>query len=154
MGAGSTVLAYLAVAASGSEGLAQLGVFSAVGVGVALLVSMTLLPQLLDSSIEKTDTATAVPVKLQHFVWPLVLMLGSGVLFVADDQLWSDDLSALTPLPAATLERDKVLRAEFGAPDIRYLLLLQSADREELLAATESVTASLRQHGGRQGGKC
>ena len=148
LGAGSTVLAYLAVAASGSEGLAQLGVFSAVGVSVALLVSMTLLPALLGdvTSVSDESAISAEPVRLRHHVWLLILLLGGSVLFRGADHLWSDDLSALTPLPAETIERDRALRAEFGAPDIRYLLLLQSQDLDSLLKETLRVTELLRLH--------
>ena len=148
LGAGSTVLAYLAVAASGSEGLAQLGVFSAVGVSVALLVSMTLLPALIGdvASVSDEPSISSEPVRLRHHVWLLILLLGGSVLFRGADHLWSDDLSALTPLPAETIERDRALRAEFGAPDIRYLLLLQSQDLESLLKETLRVTELLRLH--------
>lgn len=148
LGAGSTVLAYLAIAASGSEGLAQLGVFSAVGVSIALLVSMTLLPALLRDVNPSSDESVASPepARLRHHIWLLVLLLGGAVLFRGADHLWSDDLSALTPLPAKTIERDRALRAEFGAPDIRYLVLLQSKDRDYLLKETLRVTEFLRRH--------
>src|SRR5690606_34629661 len=47
LGALSTAVAYLAIALSGSEGLAQLGVFTATGVIVAALVTRFWLPSLL-----------------------------------------------------------------------------------------------------------
>jgi predicted exporter len=151
LGAASTVLAYCAVAATGSLGLAQLGLFSAVGVSIALLASVSLVPWLLDGltpvgTLPERDLAAAF--SLSHRAWlpALVLALCLMILAVVGQSrvIWSDDLAALTPLPAATIAQDRVLRQRFGAPDIRYLVLLQSADKQQVLRHTEQLAAGLR----------
>jgi predicted exporter len=151
LGAMSTVLAYCAVAAAGSLGLAQLGLFSAVGVAVALLASVSLVPALLKVFDDRDKTAESAVIEtysLSHRVWLPALVLALGVLglvvFGQSRAIWSDDLSALTPLPTATIARDRALRQQFGAPDIRYLILLQAADKEQVLQQTERLATDLR----------
>ncbi|MDG1462059.1 MAG: MMPL family transporter, partial [Gammaproteobacteria bacterium] len=147
IGALSTVLAFLAISISGSSGLAQLGLFSAVGVATALLVSVTLLPAVIRYSHSRVSEEL-VPgarrnLSLRHWGWLPLLILGSSMLVYKGASLWTDDLSTLTPLSKEVLVRDQSLRKNFGAPDIRYLILLKSSSKEILLQQTEALALQL-----------
>ena len=80
----------------------------------------------------------------------LLTVLALGVLWAAPGPFWENNLAALTPVPEALLRRDGELRAELGAPDVRYLLVLEGADAEAVLQASErlgSALAPLRERG-------
>lgn len=147
LGALSTVLAYLALAASGSRGLAQLGCLSAVGVVVALYATRTLLPALLPTPepIDASGPGGAEPESrpaLRQSIWLTGLVAGA-VALTAQDGVWTNDLASLTPLPPETLQKDNALRDAFGAPDIRFLLLLQAGAEETALQLTEKLQKRL-----------
>src|SRR5690606_16951368 len=57
----------------------------------------------------------------------------------APGAFWQNDLSRLTPVPAADLQRDAQLRAELGAPDVRYMLAVQDTDVEAALFRSERL---------------
>jgi predicted exporter len=141
LGALSTVIGYVAIAASGSRGLAQLGCFSAVGVTIALLATRSLLPGLVkrfgagEPAGEMTPVQPPVP---GHRVWIGVFAAGAALL-ATQDRIWSDDLASLTPLPAETLAEDRALRQALGAPDIRFLVAVVAGSEEAVLRETERV---------------
>jgi predicted exporter len=153
LGAISTVIAYLAIAASGSRGLAQLGCLSAVGVLVAMYATRSLLPILMGRladgrvSVPETgpgQTASAGAPKYRHSIWMTALVFGTvGVLL--QGSIWSNDLSSLTPLPPETLKKDHELRMALGAPDIRHLISLRTESEEKALQRTERLQSRLDQ---------
>jgi predicted exporter len=57
--------------------------------------------------------------------------------------LWNRELSALNPIPAADQALDEQLRAEAGAPDVRYVIVASAPDRESALAAAQTLGALL-----------
>ncbi len=61
-------------------------------------------------------------------------------LLAAPTPLWQNDLSALTPVPPALLKREGELRAALGAPDVRYLLVLEAPTADGVLALSEKIT--------------
>lgn len=148
LGAGSTVLAYLAIAVSGSRGLAQLGCLSAVGVLVAMYATRSLLPMLMRQQDATAHAAAssrqAHPVRLGHAAWLAVLLLGMGAV-IAQGSIWTNDLSSLTPLSPDILRKDRALRVALGAPDIRHLVSLRSESEEQALRRTEYLQTRLEQ---------
>ena len=52
-------------------------------------------------------------------------------------------MSALNPIPAADQALDEQLRAQAGAPDVRYLIVASAPDRESALAAAQTLGARL-----------
>jgi len=148
IGAASTAIAYLGLALTGSSGLAQLAVFSLAGVLVAAIATRWFLPLL---PLRETD-AQEIPVmdeegsvrppRLSYL--PVALaMLACGLGILQVDRFWSDDLSALTPIPAQTLRRDHELRQATGAPDLRYVIISEGSTRDEALSLVEELTAKL-----------
>ncbi len=150
-GAISTCLAYLSFLASGVEGLKQLAVFAIAGLLAAATSTRWLLPALLPMA--HRDLADArLGVALHRLLqktprpWALAPLLGIVAiawLMFSPRPLWDDNLARLTPVPSELLQRDAELRAALGAPDVRYLLVLEAADNEALLQASETLEPAL-----------
>ncbi len=142
----STMIAYLALAFSGSQGLAQLGIFTAAGIAVAMYVTKTWLPLLLDREPQPSTGDAQAPhtPSLRYTVAVVVLI----VAFVAanrslETDLWDDKLSSLSPVPAERLAADLALRSATVTPDMRYQLVLHSDSLESLLRDSESLDVLL-----------
>jgi predicted exporter len=58
--------------------------------------------------------------------------------------VWSSSLSGLSPVSAADQALDQSLRADLGAPNLRYLVVLKAGSREDALERAESVGERLR----------
>lgn len=142
----STMIAYLALAFSGSHGLAQLGIFTAAGIAVAMLVTKTWLPLLLDRDLQPSIGGAQTPhaPSLRYMVAVVVLTVA---LLAADrsleTDLWDDKLSSLSPVPAERLAADSVLRSATATPDMRYQLVLHRDSLESLLRDSESLDVLL-----------
>lgn len=143
LGVASTLCAYGAFLLSGAQGISQLGLFAIGGITGAALATRFLDPSPRDSQAPAAANATAQPRQLQlnHAPWLLALALTLPVLLT--DSPFSNDLSALTPVPAATLAEDTALRQQFGAVDLRYLIALRHRDQDAVLAATERASQVL-----------
>src|SRR5690606_8645532 len=72
-------------------------------------------------------------------------VVAAAVALFAPGAFWQNDLSRLTPVPPADLQRDAQLRAELGAPDVRYMLAIQGADVEEALQRSEQLLPVLQE---------
>lgn len=141
LGAGSTAIAYLAMLFSGASGLAQLGLFSAVGVTTAVLVTRHWLPSLLPAA-EPSPAEPSTPLQTRLRFTPLALALIAvlGLLAVDHKKLvWDDQLSSLSPVGADRITRDGQLRSASATFDMRYQLRLQAASLEELLLQCEQL---------------
>jgi len=143
----SACIAYLAFYASGVSGLQQLASFTIVGLLVAGAATRWLLPATMPAQF--TDVATGAwleraRARLDRLPRPrwlpwAVLILAFGLLWIAPAPFWQNDLAALTPVPPALLQREGELRNALGAPDIRYLLVLDAPDDEQLLMLSEGI---------------
>ena len=78
LGALSTAIAYIALAFSGSDGLAQLGVFTAAGILVAVLVTRTWVPYLLGAQGSADTTAPEVSAVSLRYLPDPPAALGPG----------------------------------------------------------------------------
>ena len=144
----SACIAYFAFFASGVAGLAQLASFTIVGLLVAGAATRWLLPPLLPegfrdvATIAALERARAVLESMPRPRWLpwLVLVLALAMLAAAPSPLWQNDLAALTPVPAALLQREGELRDALGAPDVRYLLVLEAQDDEAVLGLAERIS--------------
>jgi predicted exporter len=151
-GVASTCVAYLAFLFSGVRGLAQLSVFTVTGLAVAGLTTRYLLPWLVPS--HGTDVAASGRLArlwgriagLPRPTWlgALVALLCVGVLALSPRPLWQDELGGLTPVPRALIERDSTLRRELGAPDVRYLLVIQHRDAQGVLERAAAIDPQLQ----------
>ena len=148
----SVCIAYLAFFASGVAGLQQLAVFTIGGLIVAGVCTRWLLPWVVPPAM-RDMAATPGLARAWHFLahlprprWVPWAVAVAGVLVVvfAPGKFWQNDLSALTPIPKAELQRDARLRAELGAPDVRYLLVLRAPTEEGVLVLSEGVAPRMR----------
>ena len=58
--------------------------------------------------------------------------------------MWNDQISSLSPVSQADLALDASLRADMGAPDVRYLVVVSGASRESVLQSAEQVSTVLQ----------
>ena len=65
------------------------------------------------------------------------------MLLAKHDDLWNRELAALNPVSGADQALDIAMRADLGAPDVRYLVVVTADDREAALATSERVAATL-----------
>lgn len=149
----TTVFGALAMALSSFTGLAQLGVLIIAGATAAGVTARFVLPAILPSGLhlrtaKMASHALAMPEALRRVTAGIavtLVMAGLGVAWWGHDRLWNDDLANLTPVPEAAKARDRVLREELGAPDVRYIVVARGANREGALQASESAAAFLQQ---------
>lgn len=151
-GVASTCIAYLTFFVSGVDGLKQLAVFTIAGLATAAASTRWLLPALIDADVHR-DPATSsrlarMWMRIERWPrprWSLLLLAAAAfaVAAFAPAPFWQNDLAKLTPVPADALARDAQLRAELGAPDVRYVLALQGRDTESVLQASERLRPEL-----------
>lgn len=133
-------------------GLAQLGLYSIVGLFTAAAVTRFVLPHLIPTGLRLRDLAVfgSRLLRLQraasHLRWPLVggFVVACVVIATHRDRLWNRELAALSPVPAAEQAMDMRLRADLGAPDVRYLVVATAATVEDALAASERIGKQLQ----------
>ena len=150
-GVASTCVAYLAFLFSGVRGLAQLSVFTVAGLAVAGVTTRYLLPPLVPARSRDAaefavlgrlwDRIAGLPRPL--WLGVVVGLLCIGVLGLSPRPLWQDELGGLTPVPRPLIERDSELRRELGAPDLRYLLVIQGRSDQDVLARAAALDAPL-----------
>ena len=151
LGVLTSVFGFGALLFSGFPGLSQLGLYALSGVVTAALVTRFVLPQLTGTALQMRDL-TPLGRSLQKMIdalhvlrWPVVaLALIAGATLIAERYaLWNPELSALSPITKADQVLDMALRADIGAPDSRYLVVINAADREAALLAAEQTGAQL-----------
>ena len=143
----SACIAYLAFYASGVNGLKQLAVFTIVGLLVAGFSTRYLLPHLLPRRVRDVAgmgwlvTARRWVDQLPRPRWIPLLVAAAIVvmLALAPGPFWQNNLAALTPVPQDMLLRDARLREALGAPDVRYLLVLQAPTEQGVLALSQQL---------------
>src|SRR5690606_15053427 len=152
----STCIGYLAFASAGVDGLLQLAVFTIAGLLTAALATRFALPPLLAPATRDPAAGTLLA-RLQARLGRLprpraaagaLAALALAVVLFAPGPWWQDSLAALAPVPAPLLERDRILRAELGAADVRHLLAIHApaghADpAQALLEASERLEPRL-----------
>ncbi len=146
----ATSIAYLTLVLADFAGLAQLGLFTVVGLAAAAACTRWLLPGLL--APPALDPARGAAARAQQQLerlpvtqWPALALLGAAlaILLLSPRPLWEDELSGLTPVPKALQQLDTDLRGALGAPDLRYLAVLRAADAETALQHSEKLAGVL-----------
>ena len=128
----TSVCGFSAMLFSSFTGFAQLGLFTIVGLLVALAVTRFVLPALLPAqSPFRGATVFAVPLlalmrqaRLPRFVVLALTLLAAIALVLHKGRYWENELASMSPLPAAQKSLDEQLRRETGAPDVRYFLVV------------------------------
>jgi predicted exporter len=151
LGVLTSIVGFSTLVFSGFTGLAQLGLFSIVGIVVAALVTRYVLPALLPAGFAVRPPRKLGPILVQAVttlsklkVVALVLAATAvTVLVINRDTLWSVELGGLSPVSESAQNLDAELRAEIGAPDAGLLVALQADSSEAALRLSEEVSARL-----------
>jgi predicted exporter len=152
LGVLTSVCGFSAMLFSGFSGLAQLGLFSIVGLFAAAGVTRWVVPALLPAGfaappLAALSAATSTLVhrapRLRH-VLLLSVAIGAVLLLVRRDPVWADDLASLSPVPMREQILDQELRHDLGAPDVRYVVVVHAQDEEAALQRCEGIAAGLR----------
>jgi predicted exporter len=148
----TSVVGFGAMLLSSFGGLAQLGLFSIVGLVVALAVTRWVLPVLLPVRFSTAQSRWLGPV-LMGFVAaaprlrPLLLVAvvaSAGWLAFQRGEIWSGELASLSPVSKTDQDLDERLRGDIGAPDPGHLLVVSAPDQDTALAAAEALEEPLR----------
>ena len=152
LGVLTSICGFAALLPSGFPGLAQLGLYSISGLMAAALVTRFVLPHWLPRTFairDVTPLGLAVAGALRRArgaAWVLgILALGAAtILYLHRASLWNRELSALSPVTQADQDLDARLRADIGAPDVRFLVVISGAQKESVLEAAERVGRRLQ----------
>lgn len=159
LGVLTSICGFASLLFSGFPGLAQLGLYSIAGLITAAAVTRFVLPPLIALAAPHQQVRQVGAGWLGNFAGRSLLRLGAwrGVawllaglalaasifLFSQRDQLWNHSLSGLSPISPAQEKLDQTLRADLGAPDLRYLVVASGNDREATLIKAEQAGAVL-----------
>ncbi len=152
LGVMTSVCGFAALLFSGFPGLAQLGLYSITGLVVAALTTRFVLPALLPASFRIRDLSPlgrrlqGLAAGAPRLRGPLVAIVAAAaaVVYVHRDRVWNHELAALSPVSAADQALDQALRADLGAPDVRYVVVVSGVDREAALSGAEAVGERLQ----------
>jgi len=152
LGVLTSIFGFASLLLSGFPGLAQLGLYAIAGLVVAAAVTRFVLPHLLPKNFRIHDVSP-IGLVLSRWVqraaalrWPAaaVLLVACVILFANRDHLWNNKISSLSPVSQADLVLDASLRADMGAPDVRYLVVISGASQEAVLQSAERVSGVLQ----------
>ena len=151
LGVLTSIAGFSAMLFSSFAGFAQLGLFSITGLVVALCVTRWMLPKFLPRNF----AASGTPI----FAAPLLIVIGQAqrlrrlvlVLTIAATLAlvlhrggyWQEDLSSLSPVPAAEQQLDGDLRRDIGVPDVRHLVILREGGEQPALMLSEQLSQTL-----------
>lgn len=152
LGVLTSIFGFSSLLLSGFPGLAQLGLYSIAGLVVAATVTRFVLPHLLPNNFRIHDVSTiglTLSSLVQHATklrWPAVLLLIIACLILIQHRadIWNDKISSLSPVSQAEVDLDTSLRADMGAPDVRYLVVASGASQESVLETSEQVAKQLQ----------
>jgi predicted exporter len=152
LGVLTSICGFASLLLSGFPGLAQLGLYSIAGLLAAAAVTRFVLPHLLPSHFRIHDVS-AIGLVLSRLVqraaalrWAaaILLLAACAILVLHRASLWNYKISSLSPVAQADVALDTSLRADTGAPDVRYLVVVAGASRESVLRSSEQVSTVLQ----------
>ena len=164
LGVLTTSAAFVMMMTTGFDGLRQLGLFTLAGLATAALLTRWLLPEFVavpmrrQATLTGENTPATIRVKpglglitLRVLVHPvtlallgITLCLGLYGLWVKHDQLWEDDLAALSPIPRHLIDQDRELRRQLNAPEVSHMLIVTADSSEAVLQQAEAMQPRLQ----------
>ncbi|SAK47863.1 exporter-like protein [Caballeronia pedi] len=152
LGVLTSICGFASMLFSGFPGLVQLGLYSIVGLSTAGIVTRFVLPHLLPQNFVIRDvsrlgnvlTRVAAHASRLRVALAVLLLAAVAALLMQRHGLWSQELSALSPVPKASQDLDERLRADVGAPDVRYLVVVSAASEQSALERAEAVAQRLQ----------
>ncbi|MHB8914493.1 MAG: MMPL family transporter [Thiobacillus sp.] len=152
LGVLTSIFGFASLLLSGFPGLAQLGLYAIAGLVVAAATTRFVLPHLLPTNFrihDVTPIGRILARGVQHaarlrWLAGVVLVAAVAVLAVKHDRLWNNTIASLSPVSQADVAMDARLRADMGAPDVRYLVVVSGPDQQAVLRSAEQVSAVLQ----------
>lgn len=152
LGVITTAAGYMAMTATNFTGLAQLGIFAIIGLITAATTTRWVLPALLPRNfkVRKPRQIKRLEVFLQpDSKWLIVcILIGIAALIIIAKQaqnVFENDLSALSPIPKQQIDLDRQLRADLGAADAANLIIISDDDQESVLQTSERLKPILQE---------
>jgi len=152
LGVLTSIFGFASLLLSGFPGLAQLGLYAIAGLVAAATMTRFVLPHLLPAKFRIHDVS-AIGRALSHLTlraaalrWPaaILLLAACAVLVGQRATLLNEKISSLSPVSQAEVALDERLRADMGAPDVRYLVVVTGTSRESVLHYSEQVATLLQ----------
>lgn len=148
----TSIAGFAALLSSSFPGLAQLGLYSIVGLVAAVLVTRYVLPVLTPKTLALRDLRQAGAQldsgldRAAVLRWPLAgLAIAACVtIYTHDGSIWNRALSGLNPIPKSEQRADEQLRGDLGGTDSRYIMALTAKDQETALQEAEKVGVVLQ----------
>ena len=152
LGVLTSIFGFASLLLSGFPGLAQLGLYSIAGLVTAALVTRFVLPHLLPANFRIHDMSHIGQLLfrlVQHaaklrWIAALLLLAACVILTFHRNNLWNDKISSLSPVSQADVALDAALRADMGAPDVRYIVVVSGESQESVLQSAEQVSRILQ----------
>lgn len=152
LGVLTSIFGFASLLLSGFPGLAQLGLYAIAGLVTAAVMTRFVLPHLLPAQFRIHDVSAIGRVLSQltrraaALRWPaaVLLLAACAVLATHRDTLLNEKISSLSPVSQADIALDESLRADMGAPDVRYVVVISGSSRESVLVSAEQVSALLQ----------
>ena len=146
----TTAASSVAFLFAGFRGLAQLGMLTLIGVLAAGATTAWVVPSWVPIGWKPVEAPSFLRTwRLPRSGWTRVLVASAIVLtlvaIAATRSWWDDDLANMNPLPASLKEQDRALRAALGAPDVRWMLLIEGSGPEEVLERAEGLRPVLQE---------
>jgi predicted exporter len=152
LGVLTSIAGFAALLSSSFPGLAQLGLYSVVGLVTAVLVTRYVLPALTPKTLALRDLRRA-GAKLDRVLdraavlrWPLtgLMLVACITIYIHNGSIWNRTLSGLNPIPKSEQRVDEQLRGDLGGADSRYIMAFTAKDQEAALQQAEGVGAVLQ----------
>src|SRR3569832_32146 len=146
-----SIVGFSSLLLSSIPGQTQQGLYSIAGLVTAAMVTRFILPHLLPRKFHIRDDS-AIGARLSDLArrapalrWPAFILIALAGMVVLQHRasIWNPELSSLSPVSQADQLNDARLRADLGAPDVRYMIALSGPSREAVLEATEKIAAQL-----------
>lgn len=152
LGVLTSIFGFASLLLSGFPGLAQLGLYAIAGLVAAAVMTRFVLPHLLPAQFRIHDVSAIGRVLSQltrraaALRWPAAVLLLAACVVLAThrDTLLNEKISSLSPVSQADIALDESLRADMGAPDVRYVVVISGTSRESVLVSAERVSALLQ----------
>ena len=152
LGVLTSIAGFAALMLSGFPGLAQLGLYAISGLVTAALVTRFVLPHLMPENFRIHDVSSLGRLlsRLAKLAtrarWPasILLLAACIILFMHRNDLWNEKISSLSPVSQSDIALDAKLRADIGAPDVRYMVVVSGKDQESVLQAAERASKILQ----------
>lgn len=144
----TTAIGFSSLLLAGYPALAQLGLLALVGLVTGALVTRWVVPACVGARFVSRDAHARLWWRgdlpsTGRMPAMVALILAAAVLVWSDTPMWEQDVGRLSPLPEEKKRFDQQLRKELGAPDVRDLLVIETATTEELLQKAEAVAMRL-----------